>query len=180
MAITNYERVGKAIDLLREGLRPFVEREMKATHGEQWVKVAEEGFPNLRLKGGMVFTDPANLLSILLNEWNRVFEKTLGKAEKNAVHTLKEVRNNWAHAGTFSGDETYRAIDTVGLLLAAIAAPQVDEIEKMKMELLRVRFDEQVRSEKRKSAGSTVETQAQTGLEPWREVVNPHKDVASG
>ena len=48
------------------------------------------------------------------------------------------------------------------------------------MELLRVWFDEQVRSEKRKSAGSTVETQAQTGLKPWREVVNPHKDVASG
>ena len=27
MAITNHERVGKALDLLRDGLAPFVERE---------------------------------------------------------------------------------------------------------------------------------------------------------
>src|SRR5712691_11227668 len=50
----------------------------------------------------------------------------------------------------------------------------------MKMELLRVRFDEQVRGEKRKSAGAAIESQATGALKPWREVVNPHKDVASG
>ena len=36
MAITNHERVGKALDLLKEGLRPFVEREMKAQHAQLW------------------------------------------------------------------------------------------------------------------------------------------------
>ena len=30
MAITNHERVGKALDLLKAGLGPFVEREVKA------------------------------------------------------------------------------------------------------------------------------------------------------
>ncbi len=30
MAITNHERVGKALDLLRDGLAPFVEREFRA------------------------------------------------------------------------------------------------------------------------------------------------------
>ena len=29
MAITNHERVGKAMDLLKAGLAPFVEREFK-------------------------------------------------------------------------------------------------------------------------------------------------------
>src|SRR5690349_20249728 len=101
MAITNQERVGKALELLRDGLRPFVEREMKAVHGEKWVKVAEEGFPLGKSKGGLVFTDPAALLSILLNEWNRVFEKTLGKTERNAVHSMKDVRNKWAHGESF-------------------------------------------------------------------------------
>ena len=48
------------------------------------------------------------------------------------------------------------------------------------MELLRLRFDEQVRSEKRKSAGTAIESAAATNLKPWREVVTPHKDVASG
>ena len=37
MAITNQERVGKAMDLLRDGLRPFAERELKAKHGEHWL-----------------------------------------------------------------------------------------------------------------------------------------------
>ena len=32
MAITNHERVGKALDLLKDGLRPFLEREMKAQY----------------------------------------------------------------------------------------------------------------------------------------------------
>jgi len=31
MAITNSERVGKALDVLKDGLRPFVERELKAS-----------------------------------------------------------------------------------------------------------------------------------------------------
>ncbi len=64
--------------------------------------------------------------------------------------------------------------------MTAVSAPQADEIEKMKMELLRLRFDEQVRGEKRKSAGTAIESAAAGGLKPWREVVTPHKDVASG
>jgi len=50
----------------------------------------------------------------------------------------------------------------------------------MKMELLRLRFDEQVRGEKRKSAGTAIESAAAANLKPWREVVTPHSDVASG
>ena len=30
MAITNHERVGKALDFLKDGLRPYVERELRA------------------------------------------------------------------------------------------------------------------------------------------------------
>jgi len=33
MAITNHERVGKALELLKAGLAPFVEREFKARFG---------------------------------------------------------------------------------------------------------------------------------------------------
>ena len=50
----------------------------------------------------------------------------------------------------------------------------------MKMELLRLRFDEQVRNERRKSTGSAIESAASGHLKPWREVVTPHMDVASG
>src|SRR5437667_4043815 len=74
----------------------------------------------------------------------------------------------------------FRALASAGRLLTAVSAPQAAEIETMKMELLRLRFDEQVRTEKRKSAGTAIESAAATNLKPWREVVTPHRDVASG
>ncbi len=43
------------------------------------------------------------------------------------------------------------------LLLLAVSAPQAEELDRRKMELLRLRFDEQVRSEKRKHAGTAIE-----------------------
>ena len=112
--------------------------------------------------------------------WNDVFRRTLGPAERSLVSELRDLRNKWAHQQSFSSDDAYRALDSAGRLLTAVSAPQSDEIEKMKMELLRLRFDEQVRTEKRKSAGTAIESAAATNLKPWREVVTPHKDVASG
>ena len=50
----------------------------------------------------------------------------------------------------------------------------------MKMDLRRLNYDEQVRREKRKAGGSLIETKAASSLKPWREVVTPHQDVASG
>ena len=47
MAITNSERVGKALDLLKEGLRPYVERELKATYKDRWLETARAEFPGL-------------------------------------------------------------------------------------------------------------------------------------
>ena len=75
---------------------------------------------------------------------------------------------------------TYRSLDSAHRLLLAISAPQADELDKAKNELLRLRFDEQVRSEKRKAGGSLLEAGVNGTLKPWREVVTPHKDVASG
>ncbi len=48
------------------------------------------------------------------------------------------------------------------------------------MELLRLRFDEQARGEKRKTASQAIESGVTGNLKPWREVVTPHEDVASG
>jgi len=35
MAVSNHERVGKALELLKAGLGPFVEREFQNTYGER-------------------------------------------------------------------------------------------------------------------------------------------------
>ena len=65
-------------------------------------------------------------------------------------------------------------------LLTAVSASQADEVGRMKMELRRLTYHEQVRGEKRKAGGSLIETSAAGTLKPWREVVTPHTDVASG
>jgi predicted AAA+ superfamily ATPase len=184
MAITNHERVGKALDLLKEGLRPFVEREMKSQHAQLWFEQVKASVRETQSNLFGTETEPrwdvATLLAVMWNQWQIVFRKTLGQAERSIVSELRDVRNKWAHQNPFSGDDAYRALDSVSRLLTAVSASQAGDVEKMKMELLRVRFDEQVRTEKRKSVGTAIESQASSGLTPWREVVSPHKDVASG
>lgn len=183
MAITNYERVGKSLELLRDGLRPFIERELRTKYGKYWItKSTEDWRGDLNWPDGadQPDMDVALLLRLMWEQWNEVFRNTLGFAERSLVSELREVRNKWAHQSTFSTDDAYRALDSASRLLAAVSAPQSDEIEKVKLELLRLRFDEQVRSEKRKTTGTAIESTVTGSLKPWREVVTPHKDVASG
>jgi len=185
MATTNYDRVTKAMDLLKAGLQPYVEREMKAQHKQLWLQEARESVAETQahLFAGSAEPewDAASLLAVMWNQWEKVFRRTLGRAERSLITELREARNRWAHQQAFSSDDAYRTLDSAGRLLTAVSAtPQADEIEKMKMELLRLRYDEQVRSEKRKAAGTAIEGAATANLKPWREVVTPHKDVASG
>ncbi len=182
MAITNHDRVGKALDLLRAGLGPFVEREVKSAVAAKRLDIQSlRGFAEDPLGNRPVSElDVAGLLRLMWEAWNAVFREILGPAERGLVGEMRGHRNRWAHQESFSSDDAYRALDSAGRLLAAVSAPQSEELDKLKMELLRVRFDEQARGERRKQAGTTVESAAATSLKPWREVVAPHADVASG
>ena len=183
MAITNYERVGKALELLKEGLRPFLERELETRYGKYWItKVVENWKHELSWSEDedQPHLDVAAILRIMWEQWNEVFRLILGHTERSLVSELREVRNKWAHQEPFSSDDAYRALDSAARLLTAISAEEAAVLEKMKMELLRVRFDEQVRNEKRKKAGTAIASQVAGNLKPWREVITPHSDVAGG
>ena len=182
MAITNHDRVGKALELLRDGLRPFVDRELEAKYGKYWITTVTSGWSRDVDWGANdePHLDAAVLLRMMWDQWNLVFTRTLGHSDRSVVSELREVRNKWAHQNTFSSDDTYRALDSSHRLLLAVSAPQASDLDKMKMELLRLRFDEQVRNERRKSTGTTIESVVTGNLKPWREVVMPHTDVASG
>lgn len=182
MALSNHERIGKVLDYLKAGLGPFVERELqnvfdKAAEAEARRRIGED---RINANRPISEWDTGPLLRLMWEAWNDVFRKTLGQAERTVVSELKNARNDWAHQKAFSSDDAYRTLDSAHRLLTAVSAPQSIEVEKMKMELLRLRFDEQVRGEKRKAAGTAIESQVTGSLKPWREVVNPHKDVASG
>ena len=78
MAITNHERVGKALDLLNAGLRPFVERELKATYKDRWTETARPSFPNWQQTGKNAKElnwDTQALLSVMWDLWNDCFQK---------------------------------------------------------------------------------------------------------
>src|SRR6516164_7718604 len=182
MAITNHERVGKGLELLKAGLGPFVEREFKSAYKDRAAIDAARFMGEARLNTQRPISDwdVAALLRLMWESWNDIFRRTLGPAERSLVSELRDHRNKWAHQQSFSGDDAYRALDSSGRLLTAVSAPQADEVEKMKMELLRLRFDEQVRGERRRTAGTAIEAQGAANLKPWREIVTPHGDVASG
>ena len=183
MAITNHERVGKSLELLKAGLGPFVDREVKgALESRRLDAFKLRGYAEDSMLANKPTSewDVAALLKLMWETWNDVFRTILGRAERSLVSEIREHRSKWAHQESFSSDDAYRALDSVGRLLAAVSAPQSDELDRLKMELLRVRFDEQARGERRRKAGTAIESTAAAGLKPWREIVTPHKDVASG
>src|SRR5439155_22992766 len=171
MAMTNHERIGKAMEYLKEGLQPFVEREMKAQHAQRWFEEARvsvsDSQANLFGTAKEPHWDVASILAVMWNQWNIVFKKTLGQSERTLVSELRDVRNRWAHQNPFSTDDAYRALDSAGRLLTAVLAPQSDEIAQMKTELLRVRFDDAARGESRSAASTTVENQIPGGRKHW-------------
>ena len=183
MATTNHERVNKAMELLREGLAPFVQREVTVKVQADAVRMstvrrfAED--PQLSNKP-IENWDAAALLKLMSDTWNDVFRDTLGFAERNLVFELRNWRNKWAHQERFSSDDTDRALDSAERLLAAVSAPQADEVAKVKRELRRLVLDEQVRGERRRTASTPVEAGGSAALHAWRDVATPHRDVSSG
>ena len=183
MADTNNERVGKSLDQLKEGLGPFVVREIHRASGSNALHRSElDRFRSDPMYSNkpIVDWDVAGLLALMWDTWNQVFRNVLGPAERGYVGELRGLRNKWAHQEVFSSDDAYRALDSSQRLLTSISAPQAGEVEKMKMELLRLRFAEQARAQRRRTTGPVVENQSTGGLPPWREVVSPHQDVAGG
>jgi predicted AAA+ superfamily ATPase len=177
LATTNHERVGAALSLLSQGLAPFVERECVAKYGQAWVEALAANEVGFKVSK----SDAQFLLKAMWDAWNDVFRAKLSQTDRTYVSELRDMRNRWAHQETFSTDDAYRALDTAHrLLLDVSAAEQALEVDRMKQELLRTRFSEQTRQRERKAAVAPIEGQPAGGLKPWREIVTPHKDVASG
>lgn len=174
MADTNNERVGKTLELLAQGLAPFVDRECSLIYGLDWANTVPSNGPPSK-------TDIQFLLRTLTSTWREVFERTLGRMERNYVSELIEARNRWAHQEPFSSDDTYRALDSAERLLHAISAgEQAADVGRMKHDLQRRRYTDEARQVTRRQTAQPIEGMPSGNLKPWREVVMPHRDVATG
>lgn len=179
MALTNRERVRKGLDVMKVGLIPFVERELKSKLGEYWIDELTSRSRGIRVERDGVHWDTQALLKAMVDNWQGVFKFVLGYVERSYVGELLEVRNKWAHEKPFTSDDVYRALDTMQRLSQSISAAEVaQELGDLRIDLQRQVFAEQARNKTRYQMN--LEGMPKAGLKPWREIVTPHRDVASG
>ena len=104
MAISNRDRVGKALDQLRDGLLPYISTELYTNVGTNWQDQLPPQSKNLQ--------DVTVLLNLFMDHWQGVFKKKLSQSDRAYVSELKEARNKWAHSEPISSDDADRYLDT--------------------------------------------------------------------
>lgn len=148
--LSERESIGQTLDLLTAGLYPYVEQELKRVYQDRWHDVALESFRDDRtasgLRGDVIRWDAHALLTVMWDQWNRVFRQQLGLAERSLVAELRDYRNRWAHQARFQFDDTYRILDSAARLLAAIDAPQAPRMHRDKHDLMRAHFNQEART----------------------------------
>jgi hypothetical protein len=140
----NKELVDKALeDILVPGLKPFIQRKMKAKYGKNWLQDARLGLQDYHFEGDdLKWKDPQVVLKLILDQWNDAFREPqkFDYSQRSLVSELLEVRNAVKHNDLqkFDNDYTYRALDSMARLLAATDAKKpAQEIEQQKEEFRR-------------------------------------------
>lgn len=187
MAKTNRERIGKAIDLLAPELEAFIHRVISADTPEganfaQLVQVRDE---SRGISGKTYKPEDLQVQLRFITEGisNQVkpgwwpFRGHLTRVQESYASELRDMRDNWAHGKSFRDDDAYRSLDTVERFLKAIGAGDAaKEVADLRLGLRRVTVEKQDRRVVRDS----IVTPGSKSLPPWREVLPPHDDVASG
>lgn len=192
---TNLELVQRGFQLLHPLLAGYVCQELNREYGAMWwqevLRTLNDQVQDLPDDGDYATLvdslDIANCLRLFDRKWNEIFRKKLSIDYRTWSKELMGVRNKVAHIGLqdFSDNDTWRALDTMARLCEPFDAEVAGEINDLLRE-----------SRYGSAAGSTqlVETHAETkakpvegimaqplqGLPSWRDVIQPHPDVAQG
>ncbi|MGH6888295.1 MAG: DUF499 domain-containing protein [Rhizomicrobium sp.] len=183
MAKSTRQYVFEGMELLPAALIPFVEKRLESSLKGHWQVQVLEKLPGLRPNSnGEVGWDQAALFNAMDRFWSEAFKAVLGRAERSWVNELGDVRNKLSHNETFSYDDAERALDSMRRLMEAISAGETaEQLSKMRDTILRTKFTELQRNEeRRKTQRLEISVETVAGLLPWREVVEPHQDVATG
>jgi predicted AAA+ superfamily ATPase len=193
VALSNRERVGRVMGALKDGLGPFIVREYRLVFKRRYVDEIEAVLATVSHPGlpGEAWSDEKALLgaldtqgclNLMWRRWNDVFQEKLGHVARSYVSEMIEARNNWAHQSAFNNDEAYRVADTAARLLKMVsAADEAALVDEIGRDLLRLRYEAEAKKAKKDTGPLKAPEQTTLpGLKPWREVVQPHPDVASG
>ncbi len=194
MALSNKERVGRVLETLTSGLGPYIIREHRQNYGprayvnridQALERSSHPGLPSESWDDDTAILkvlDSHACLKIMIENWFDVFHNKLGHTARSYVGELYDARNTWAHSSAFTNNEAYRVADTAARLLKMVSAgEQAQSVDKIGRELLRLRFEAEATKAKKETEVLKLEdVTTLAGLKPWREVVQPHPDVASG
>ena len=180
-SLTNKERVGRVLDLVAEGLGPWMITLLHGKYGDAWA--AEVG-RTAGLTGRDTTpnqSDPAYLFWVFDKQWHAVFKDQLSFEDKRATSALWDARKEWAHGERISSERTERVLmDGEHILRSIGAVQQADQADEMRREFRRLMFeDDQKRLQRAQEKALSVQVDS-TGLPAWRDVVEPHDDVARG
>jgi predicted AAA+ superfamily ATPase len=187
MATSNRDRVGRMFETLSPALDSFIGGALaaKVPAGKDWTmlvaaKDARNGIAGKEYHHG----DPQVQLRMLTENiphqlqpgWFP-FDGLMTPVHKSYASELRDARDSWAHHKSFTDDDAYRVLDTAERLLNAVnAGDAAEQIAKVRLDLRRVTADK----DDRRTLRTAVANPASAGLRPWREVLQPHDDVASG
>jgi hypothetical protein len=121
MAISNRDRVAKALELLGRAFGPYVDQRMSKSSPKREGWKATYADVN-------VDEDPAAQISAVLDNWQDVFRNELRTTGRNLIGEVRDWRNKRAHNEPFSHEDAYRALDTVERLLTLIGSPDATEV----------------------------------------------------
>ena len=179
MVMANAERVSKALDLLGDGLRPKCEQTWQGFYGDDWLAALQRQMHDRDQNSST--TDIAFMLRGMKATWNEIFGHGFSPSIRSLVFEVADARNAWAHRQQFTTDDTARALDSMERLLEAFGnSDERQKIRGLRRDLMRQMFDEESRAERRRTAAKPTEGQPLAGLTPWREIITPHADVATG
>ena len=184
---SNRDRIGKMFELLAPPLDDFISRavEPDLDDGVEWTQLVamkdekkgasgkkyDRRDPQVQLR---MLTE--NVPNYIKKGWYP-FDGQLGPTQKAFASELRDARNAWAHNKSFSDDDAYRILDTAERFLGGIdSSDAVGGISRLRLELRRVASDK----DDRRVLKSALVMPESAGLTPWRDILRPHDDVATG
>ena len=179
-SLSNKERVGRALDLVVAGLRPWMVDLLTRKYGPTWQAKVRQAAGQSRDAADNP-DDPSYLFWVFDRQWNGLFRDHASYADRRSVSGLWDARRDWAHAGKFSDDQTERVLgDAEALLRAVGGVEQADQVSKMRTDLRRIRYEKDQRRQTEEIQKGLAVALNSAGLPAWRDIVEPHDDVAQG
>lgn len=196
--LDNYELVQNGFRILHPLMAGYIGQEFSRVYKNGWWQEVLDALsdqydlPEKGTYGDLIDSlDVMNCLRLIDRRWNEVFKTKLSLDYRTWAKELVGVRNKAAHIGgqDFAKSYAERALDTMALLCEAFDAEGVEEIRALYRTLRygsaegSTAVTENVAPTPAKTAKDSEGVMTRTfgqHLPSWREVMQPHPDVAEG